>query len=418
MKINLLNPPHEESLDTKLDPPLGLLYIAAVLKKEGHEVSVTDLNFYTRSTWPDIIPHADIYGISVMTASLHHAVNLRDIVRKINPVCRIIVGGAHPTSMPMHMVDLGFDAVVVGEGEKVINDVVKYLRFSTNKGGIFHSNVDINTIPIPARELVPLKEYTRLVDGKPATSMIASRGCPYSCSFCVNSIKKSKVRFRTTQNIIEELIYLVERQGFRSIMFLDDTFTVHPHLNHILEEISKMNITFRCNGNARRDQLKTFKKLYQAGCREISFGIESGSQMILDKINKRVTVEQNRRAILDAKEARLTVRAYLMVGSPGESWDTIKETISFIDETKPNLWTLFNFVPLPGCAIWEDPTRYGIKIVTKDWRQYYNIAGKNSGGLTVATEHMTPDDIAKARQYMLDHLTGQTGHLQDYYKKL
>ena len=418
MKINLLNPPHEESLDTRLDPPLGLLYIAAVLKKEGYDVSVTDLNFHDMSTWLDIIPWADIYGITVMTASLHHAVNLKEIVRIINPECRIIVGGAHPTALPEEMIRLGFDAVVVGEGEGVIVEVIEYLK-QGNRGAIFNSvDMDINSIPFPAREFVSIKEYTRLVNGNQATSIIASRGCPYECAFCINSTKKSKVRFRETQHFINELKYLITKYDFRSFMFLDDTFTVHPRLNYILEEISKLNITFRCNGNARKDRLKLFKNLYHAGCREISFGVESGSQKILDLTNKGVTVEQNRIAISEAKEAGLIVRAYIMIGSPGESRETVHETLKFINETKPNLWTLFNFVPLPGCAIWNNPGQYGINIITTDWRQYYNIAGKNIGGLTVETESMTANDIAEARQYLLDNLPPQTGHLQNYFKKL
>jgi radical SAM superfamily enzyme YgiQ (UPF0313 family) len=234
----------------------------------------------------------------------------------------------------------------------------------------------------------------------------------------MNSTKTIKVRFRDPILFLDEITTLIKVYGFKAFNIIDDTFTVHPKLDIILDKISKLGIIFRCNGNARLDTKNTFDKLYWAGCREISFGIESGSQKVLDLVNKKVTVKENKRAILSAKESGLMVRAYLMVGSPGESWNTIHETIDFMNETQPNLWTVFNFVPLPGCEIWINPLKYGIKIITHDYKQYYTIAGYNRGGITIETKEMTANDIIKARQYILNNLPTQTGKLQNYYIKL
>jgi anaerobic magnesium-protoporphyrin IX monomethyl ester cyclase len=428
MRICLINPSHEESLDPILDPPLGLLYVATVLKMAGYNVSVLDLSFYNREEWSKVIPYADVYGISITTVSFGRAIFIRDICKKINSSCMIMVGGPHPTALPTEML-AEFDMVIVGEGENVIVDAINY---EGDVGKIFYGNGevngegkvggDVNDIPFPDRDLLvnSITDYTRKVNGEKATSIIASRGCPYSCSYCINSTKVlfKNVRFRSVENIIGELEELMFKYRFKGFVFYDDTFTIHPKIYELLDEIKRLNIYFRCNGNTRRDNRKLFEKLYEAGCKEISFGIESGSQKILDNINKKVTVEQNRIAILDAKDAGLMVKAFLMVGSPGESWDTVYETVKFMNETKPQYWSLFNFVPLPGCDIYNNPDKYHIKIISRDYDNYFNLAGQNESGSVVETEYMDVDEIMAARKYMLKNLPRQVGLLQDYYKKL
>lgn len=424
MKICLINPRHEESLDPNLDVPLGILYIATILKNINYDVMVLDLSFYDRNIWESVIPYADIYGITILTASFHRSMIIRDICKKINPKSKIIAGGAHSSALPEET-SKEFDIVCVGDGEGIIQDIIKYIEINNDSNlafpKIFDGNkklMDINEIPFPARELVPIEKYTRLVNGDKATSIITSRGCIYRCSFCQNSMRKEKVRFRTIDNIIREIKELILKYNYKTLIFYDDNITTRPDFVQLLKEIKKLNIIFRCNGDARKNNKELFQKLYDSGCREICFGIESGSQKILDKINKKVTVEQNRIAIIEAKKAGLNVKAFLILGSPGESWDTVKETVEFMQKTRPQYWTLFQLIPLPGCELYENPEKYGIKIITKDWRQYYNIAGQNEGGLVCETEFMTIEELAKARQYVIRNLPGQSGPLQDYYKKL
>lgn len=426
MKICLINPSHEESLDPMLDPPLGLLYIASILRNLNYDISILDLSFYKRETWNEIIPLADIYGITVYTASYHRALLIRDICKKINPNCRIIVGGPHPSSLTQETSE-DFDIVCVGDGEGIIEDIIKYVELSNklnNNMGfpkIFYGNeklMNIDDISFPARDLLPIKDYTRTVYGEKATSIIASRGCIYRCNFCQNSKRTEKVRFRRVDNVILEMKDLISKYNFKAFQFYDDTFTIHPKIDELLEKMKELNIIFRCNGDTRRNRYELFEKLYDAGCREIAFGIESGSQKILDQLNKRVKISQNYLAIIDAKKAGLNVKAFIMVGSPGESWDTVKETVKFMNNAKPQTWTVFNFVPLPGCNIFSNPEKYGIKIITKDYRKYFNIAEQNVGGIVCETEFMTAEEIAEARQYMITNFPKQQGPLQDYYVKL
>lgn len=422
MKITLINPPHLESLDPILDPPLGLLYIASTIRNLGHNVSVIDLSFHTEiDNWKNIINPSDIYGITVMTPSYHHATKIRDICKEINPESKIMVGGPHPTALPIET-SKDFDITVVGDGEGIIIDIINHIQNNQNSyPKIFYGNnklMNIDEIPFPARDLVPIKEYTRTVNRNKATSIITSRGCYYQCSFCQNSTRKEKVRFRSAKNVINELKDIIFNYDIRTFIFYDDTFTLRPDLYILLDEIKKLNIQFRCNGDSRRNTYETFKKLYDAGCREIDFGIESGSQNILDNINKGTKVWKNQIAISNAKKAGLYVKAFLILGSPGESWNTIDETIDFINNTRPDYWTLFNFIPLPGCQIWNNPEKYGIKIVSNNWKDYFNIQGENVGGCVCETKYMTAEDIKKAREYMIKRLPRQTGPLQNYYSKV
>ncbi len=434
--ICLINPPHEGSLDSILDPPLGLMYISSLLKKLGHNVEIIDLSFCeSKFDWYDTIKNVgyyDLYGITTMTASYYNSLLIRDIIKEIDKLNIVMVGGAHPSALPEECKKY-FDIVIVGEFENVVHKVINYIdyvQYNTKKSDFIHNsiifygnnndNFNIDEIPFPDRSSLPIEKYTRLVNGNKATSIIASRGCPYNCSYCINSgkVRKDKVKFRNVDSVIDELKFLINVYRYKNFIFYDDTFTINPKIYELLDKIKELNIIFRCNGNARKDTYHKFLKLYEAGCREIDFGIESGSQIILDNINKGVTVEQNKKAILDAKRAGLTVKTFLMVGSPGETWNTVEETIEFMNEVCPQLYTLFNFVPLPGCEIWNNPEKYKIKIINNDWRQYYNIAGKNIGGLVIETKEMTSKDIGKARQYMLGKFPKQTGLLQKYYVKL
>jgi len=410
--IKLINLPQLNSLDDKLDPPLGLMYIAACIRNQGQEVKIIDLSFVKRKNWKKAIGYADVYGMTVFSSSLYLAKEVYRIAKNNNPYCKVVVGGPHPTSLAEETLKY-FDCIVKGEGEYFLDNVLH--------GIIDMPKIkDLDSLPFPARDLVNLKAYTRKVFGKKATSITTSRGCPYSCAFCCKDIFGNQVRNFSIKRVVDEIKSVISEYGIRNFIFYDDTFALdRKRFYPLCEELSKLNIIFRCNGNVRNNTLEDFKVLYKAGCREIAFGIESGSQKILDNVNKSSTVKQNKTAIKNAQKAGLLVKAFLMIGNPGETKETIEETKRFMLEANPDQFTLFNFIPLPGCAIWKDPVKYGIKIVNKDYKEYFNIAGNNIGGLAIETEKMTCLDIDNARRDLIQFLNnrGQRGVLQDYYKQ-
>ena len=411
--ITVINLPQLNSLDDKLDPPLGLMYIAAVLEKRSIKVKIVDLSFIPKDKWSDAIGHADIYGMTVFSASLHIAKEIYSIVKKINPKCTVVVGGPHPTALPYDTFKY-FDYVVTGEGE--------YSFFKELKDVIVMPQIEnLDNLPLPARHLVNINDYHRKICGRQATSMVTARGCPYQCAFCCKDVFGSRVRYFSISKVIEEIKSIIDNYAISAFIFYDDTFTIDKkRLSALCEEFSKLDIFFRCNGDTRQDTYDDFKLLYDSGCREICFGIESGSQTILDKIGKRMIVAENKTAIKEAKRAGLIVKAFLMIGNPGETKATIEETKQFIMDTDPDQYTLFNFVPLPGCDIWKNPEKYDIEIVNKDFHNYFSIAGDNIGGAVVNTKELKASQITELRKDLIDFLSKrkQRGVLQDYYKEV
>lgn len=435
MKVKLINLPQPNSLDDRLDPPLGLMYISALLKKHNIESEIIDLPFIDRKDWRDKIGLADFYGITVYSTSLSLAEEIARIAKENNPDGKVIIGGPHPTALGKGALEAepNFDIVVMQEGELTMLELAQVKPINEIKGIIFRKNseiisngkreliADLDVIAEPDRDILKVNNYTRKVYGGFATSIISSRGCPFNCAFCCKETFGYQVRFHSIERVVSEIKQVIKNYGRRHFFFYDDNFTLRrDRLYSLCTELAKMNIIFRCNGNTRYNTYEDYTELYKAGCREIAFGIESGSQKILDIMNKGVTVKQNKRAIIDAKKAGLLVKAYLMIGSPGESQETVEETKRFIMETDPDQFTLFTFVPFPGSDIWEHPQEYQVKIVNKDFRQYFNIAGQNEGGLVIETDGLRPKDIQELKEGLLEFLQerGQRGSLQDYYSRV
>ena len=428
-KVVLLNPPQLNSLDDRLDPPLGLMYMAGVLEQKCINISIVDLAGRKVEEWNNLIPKADIYGLTVFSASLNISRDIARLIKQKNESAVIVAGGPHPTSLPNETLNYPeFDHVFTGEGEYTLLNFVRNQEKGIKNEKIISAKTitDINVLPLPARHLVDLQNYTREVEGKKATSLVTSRGCPYDCSFCCKDVHGRKVRYRSSDKVIEEIAGIQADHNIHSFIFYDDIFTLNrKRLLTLCKELKGMNLTFRCNGHSGINTYKDYVMLREAGCQEIAFGIESGSQEILNKINKRTTVQQNLETILTAKRAGLLTKAYLVVGFPGETQETINATKRFMDQADPDKFTLFQFVPLPGCDVWKHPEKYGVTDINEDWNQFFNIAGQYEGGLTFKTNELSPEKIKYLHDDLINYLVsrkgaehGQRGTLQRYYSKL
>ena len=203
-------------------------------------------------------------------------------------------------------------------------------------------------------------------------AMITSRGCPYHCSFCGN-IFNTPVRFRSVANIIGEVEQLKER-GVNHLRFVDDNFTLNPDLFNLCWELKKLNVKFRCHTRSNLVSAQKIAPLAGAGCEECSLGIESADDTVL-KLNKKMeTVATHRKAVKLLKQAGIAVKYYWMSGLPGETDKTIELNMEFMKETQPAKWTLSTFTPYPGCAIFNNPAKFGVKIINPDWANWWNFA--------------------------------------------
>jgi len=423
--VVLINPPQANSLDDHLDPPLGLLYLASNLEMNNIDVRIADLSSRPEKEWSELIGESDIFGITVFSASYNVSKKIAGMAKKQNPGAIVIAGGPHATSMPEQTTSFPeFDSALKGEGESEFVNMVRDFRSGQTLPKIVPAKrlENLDDFPDPARHLVDIRGYHRTVEGTPSTSMITSRGCPYSCNFCCKDIHGTKIRFRSVERVVREVEQVKNNYGIDSFLFYDDVFAINIHgrLKELTDHFKKLDIHFRCNGRVGMTKPEDYAMLKEAGCDEIAFGIESGSQRMLNIFDKGVTVGQNSLALKQAKEAGLKTKAYLMTGFPGETQESIDETKRFIEMADPDKFTVFAFVPLPGCDVWKHPGRYGVTHLSQDWDQYFNIAGQYEGGVTFDTKNLSRAEFRRLHDELVRYVMqkGQRGSLEKYYESV
>ncbi len=371
LKIVLINPPSPYLANDAAYPPSGLLYLASIIEKCGHVVSINDLT--GNPNWRSVVSQldADLFGITCVTPNVPIVKEISDLLPTDRP---IVLGGPHPTFMPEDAIrQIRCDAIVRGEGEEIIETVLNDFQ-NGNLKRIYEGGIaKVTSIPKPSRHLVHLHRYTP--GGEQTTPIYTSRGCPFKCSFC-SKISGNTYRVLPLERIlseIEEVIHL----GFDHILLSDDNILVQPErFITLMEALKPFKLRFRLNQDARNINGKMMKLAREAGCCEISFGIETGSQKMLNLMNKQTTVEANRKAILTAKENDIKTKAYFIVNFPGEDELTVDETLEFAYQTKPDKWLLSSFAPLPGSDTFQNPMRYGITWMSPFWEDYY-LVGKD-----------------------------------------
>jgi len=386
MKISLVNPGFGQIFRL---PPLGLTYIAAVLREAGHVVNIIDTNFV--KTWKQLETELrrvepDAIGLSCMKATINDALNIAKLV-KDNLKCPVILGGPHPTIMPESVLcNENVDYVVYGEGETTILELVQNLEGHKDVKGVFGvwykengaikrtaprpyiENLD--RIPFPARDLLS-KEYFKY--GR--ANMIASRGCPFNCSFCQPTLRKifgPRIRFRSPRNVVDEMEHLKKSMKIKHVKFEDDTFTVNRRwVLELCNEMKERSLTMRwdCNSRVNTVNKNLLPAMKEAGCMRISFGVESGSQKILNNLNKGITIQDILGAFKMCKEVGIRTHAYLMIGSPGETKHTIQETVELIHKIDPDYMYISITTPLPMTKLYEDLTKSGM-ITVKNWDDF------------------------------------------------
>lgn len=415
MRVELIHPPHPNSTDDRLDPPLGLLMIASYLKQEMPDVTVTLTDLSGQDGFS--VRKADFYGITTYATSFHWTEKLVEYLRKYSPEAKIVVGGAHPSAVP----DLFTfaDHVVIGEGEDAMAKIVK----GEIEERCVRSKSLVSPDLWPCFMLIDVKSYRRRINNLPSLPLLTSRGCPYKCAFCGLNCMHELGGFRLAdpEKVKINISLLVNRYGIKAINFQDDMFTAkRSRLFQLLDLIKPMGIVFRCHGRAGYDIEEVYERLAEAGCVQVAWGIESGSQRMLDRMNKQATVEQNYQVIQWAKKYGITSRAFFILGFPGETKETIEETKKFIEAANPDQYFVSNFVPYPGTDVWNDPKKYGIKKMSEDFDEYYQVGKEGTGGLTIDTEWLTREEFRKLELGFREWISRRQfrGPMLDYEKEI
>lgn len=379
------------------EPPLGLAYLASSLRQNEIEVEIVDCmaeHFSLEDSAREIIKrNPDYVGITAVTIDIYNAAELAKWLKDINPKILVIIGGVHVTAVPRQTMERfeWFDIAVINEGEATVVELIKTLNggrdISDVKGIMFRRNGelvstpmrnfidDLDVLPMPAWDLLPFlpKHYRSpaySLDRSPSSSIITTRGCGMSCTFCFQGAFGKKVRMHSPEYVLKMIKHLYNNYGIRNIRILDDNFLLGRKRTIELCELltkEKMDLTFSCLSRVDTVTPEILKLLKQAGCWQLIYGIESGSQKILDAVKKKVTLNQIERALKLTKQAGLRSLGYFMVGFPLETEETIQETINFalrlpLDDFKINILT-----PFPGSELYSTAQQYGS--FNRDWRR-------------------------------------------------
>ncbi len=385
-KILLINPPYP--FEESPSPPLGLSYLAGFLLKEGFEVKIADfvINLFSESKLNAIINEfkPDVIGSTGVTMNIKPAISILGLCRKIYPQAMIVLGGPHVTfDAEAILKENSFvDIIVRREGELTFTELLKQKSPLENIPGISYRNStsikhnpdrpfieDINILPFPARDIIELSKYRAL--GMPI-NMITSRGCPFDCIFCVGSkMVGKKVRYYDTARVVDEF-EMLSKMGFNQINIADDLFTSNKkRCTAICEEIIRRKINHPWTAFARVDtvseELLTIMK--KSGCTTLCFGIESGNQKILDTVKKKTSLDLCRKAVDICNKTGITPMAAYILGLPGETPETIEETLEFASRLN-KLYGFHILSPFPGTEVLENADQYGLRILTKDWDMF------------------------------------------------
>lgn len=381
--IYLINLPAYFLINDRNNMPLGMLYLVAMLRSHNIAVSIIDLAGLREDKW-QIPLDGNFYGISATTPQYPIACKIAQYLKKQNgDSSQIIIGGSHATALPEEVLQEScFDIAVIGEGEETLLEIVEGklidtingIAYKTERGNIQVNPIrpiikNLDSLPYPNPLELDLQKYNCQIfssrDGRGirGIDVITSRGCCYQCAFCASvRIWQHTIRFHSANYVIRYLDYM-RMLGYNNFYFVDDFFILaRKDIDLILKDLELHESTFRCLLRSDYITHSLVQKLYKSGCRQIDIGVESGSQKILDRIHKGVSVKQNLQAIQFCREANISCKVFLIIGLPEESQETIDETIHFLKEANPDLVSINLFVPYPGTPIWENPEAYRIFI--------------------------------------------------------
>lgn len=443
MKLLLINPPIREWAKPNCFP-LGLGYIASILRNNGHEVEVMDINAHRwdRQAVEKKIADAsfDIIGIGGIITVYHYVKWLIEIAKKYHPEKKVIVGGSVGTSIP-HIIfeKTQADIVCISEGEITIVDLCEALGDRNKElrevDGIWFRALDrsivrnhprspikdLDILPWPAWDLFPMDIYVTNPVGAPnrnkwidgdtdndtplSMNLNGTRGCPYKCIYCYHDFMGQGYRHRSADSIVKEMNFLYDKYSIKYFHFTDDEFVlkknfIYDFCKQVRSEF-KNDVTWGCAGRVNLMTEDLIATMADAGCVSIGYGIESGSQKMLDTMKKGVTVEQAKEAIRLTSKYLGWADCSFMIGTPGESKDTIQETIDFCKELELNPEVIFFSTPYPGTELYHMALEQN-KI--QDEEEYILNLGEQGEGIKVNLTQLSDQELWDAQEYMIEKL--------------
>jgi len=415
MKVLLIVPPNSQkerygnlSLIGTLYPQLGLAYLASIAEQEA-EVRVIDSEAmnYSYIDISRIIKefNPDLIGMSVYFTTINRCYRVADIAKKISPQICVVIGGAQVTLDKTLVKNPNIDFGIYGEGEISFKNLLRCIKYKKDlskinsliwkRGQKLIINppekliTNLDKLPFPARHLFPMEKYhsSANIRGNKTLNIMTSRGCPYKCTYCAGSlIFGGSFRYHSTERVIAEIKELINKYHADNIQFYDETFTANRErvielCNKMIK--SKLNVQWSCFTRVNLVDAELLKKMKQAGCYLIFYGLESGVQRLLNIIKKGITLEQSRRAMKLTHEAGIETWASFMIDLPSETREESEQTIKFALEVDPTFVQFPITTPYPGTPMYSDAKKYG-QFLTDNWEEFtawdvvYISNGRNS----------------------------------------
>lgn len=372
-------------------PPLGILYISAYLEERHIQHEVFDTTFSSEQEWwsyveeeqPDVIA----FYVNLMTK-----VKIIQLIRKLRSserleATKIVLGGPDITYNEENYLDAGADFLVIGEGEETFTELVQQLMSKESlknvngltykeNGNIIRNDArvkvkDIDSLPLPNRSRFPIQKYLgtwKTAHGKSALNVSTQRGCPYTCKWCSTAVYGQSYRRRSPEKVVEELKVLMETYQPDSFWFVDDVFTVsHKWMRGFAEAMksAELEVQYECITRAERMNEEIIQILKETGCFRVWIGAESGSQKIIDAMDRRVDIDVVRDQLIATRKAGIETGTFIMVGYPGETYEDILQTASYLESALPDQFTITKSYPIKGTSLYDEVERQ----ITKqpDW---------------------------------------------------
>ncbi len=397
MKVLLIYPPNFFHIKSVLpevvegergyNPPLGLLYLAGYMQKFSPEIDLKIIDCLAENISFDQLEKEienfspDVVGVSVMTFTLRDSLKVSEVVKKVSKKTKVVFGGPHVNIYSRETLELGnVDFIVLGEGEKIFNDLMSNINneealkkipglvFFDKNNNFIHTGLpqliqDLDNVPLPARNLIDNNKYSSVLGtSKLVTTMMTSRGCPYKCLFCDRPHLGKFFRARSADNVVAEIKDCM-KYDIKEFLMYDDTFTIdHKRVIDICDQIIEQKLNIRWDIRARVNTIneEMLKKLKQAGCVRVHYGVESGNQKILNVLRKGITIEQVEKAFKLTHSVGMETLAYFMIGNPEETKENIEQTIKFALKINPDYVHITATTPFPATELYNMALERGV----------------------------------------------------------
>ena len=361
-------------------PPLGLLYISAYLNKEGVENHVFDTTFYNQKAQLQFIEEKKADVVAIYT-NLMTKIEVVQLIKELRNNARyrfpkIVLGGPDITYNCENYLKAGAHYLVIGEGEQSLHELYKAIMEKQpiaeidgiaylEEGQVIKTNPrlkmkDLSSLPQPNREAVPMEKYLQTWKsnhGKSSITISTQRGCPYTCKWCSTAVYGQSYRRRPASSVVDEILLLKQRYNPDALWFVDDVFTVsHKWIKSFHEEMisRKAIIPFECITRAERLNDEILLMLKEAGCFRIWIGAESGSQRIVDAMDRRVDINLVKQMIQKTNAMGMETGTFIMLGYPGEHEEDINKTINYLKDANPTHFTITVAYPIKGTALYNE----------------------------------------------------------------